>query len=154
MKPPAEVKAQLLAHYATREPSRFLQIDCHTNRCGSVCDSCDDDGYDADGDCMDRCVTEELMAGAPVRILISEATTTSAAIRLLDKAAAILREEPGVVEQSLFPPPPAPAYTERELDILEAIAENVAARDHISFDRALAEVKELAEKGYRKERPF
>jgi hypothetical protein len=158
MKPPAEVKAQLLAHYATKEPSRFVQIDCHTNRTGSGLEDLFEpweDAYDEDGDQIGAWSTTELMHGAPVRVFIRPETSAATAVRVLDKVVAWLRRRPSLIAELVGPPPPpAPDYTGRELNILEAIAENVAARDHISFERALVEVKELAEKGYRKECPF
>ena len=75
-----KVKAQLLAHYATRPPRLFLQLDGFANA--------PEDDYikpDADGDVLFCSATVDLMYGASVRVLINPSEPKETVIRVLRK---------------------------------------------------------------------
>jgi hypothetical protein len=76
-----------LAHYATREPKHFLQLDGHYLPRNSG------DGLhvDADGDALTSTATVELMQGATVRVLIPHDADPKAAVRQLKKLAKWLK---------------------------------------------------------------
>ena len=69
-------KAKLLAHYATREPKHFVQVDSFSPASGTF----------HMGD------TTELMLGSAVRILIDPATNYAEAAVFLKQAAILLRQ--------------------------------------------------------------
>jgi hypothetical protein len=78
-------KAELLARYAEKIPCRFAQFDVFTNQGGG------DDVMrpDDDGDCLFSGLTTELMTGLyAVRVLVTEGTPTSEALRALQKITA------------------------------------------------------------------
>ncbi len=73
-------KAEQLAHYATREPKSFLQIDLWRNGDGVV-------GHDENGQGMTFDMTTELMQGSDARILIPHDVPPREVAVLLRKAA-------------------------------------------------------------------
>jgi hypothetical protein len=78
---PVPTKAELLDHYATREPTRFLQFDAFANVGPDTIVR-----PDQDGDSLFRTETFELMTGLPaVRVLITPGTSKEKALQLLDK---------------------------------------------------------------------
>ena len=86
--------AKKLAHYATRDPKRFLQMD------GFQVKGDGDDIMrpDKDGDCLFSIGTTELMAGATVRVLIPEETDPKVAIRHLKKFTKWLKKSPDLMD--------------------------------------------------------
>jgi hypothetical protein len=80
-------KDALLAHYSTKTPNRFRQIDGFANWHNDTFNK------DGDGYVVMSSETQELMRGASVRVLIPFETTQS-------DAAALLRKILGVVDQS------------------------------------------------------
>jgi len=93
-------KAELLAHYAHRRPTRFVQYDGFVNRADSLCDS-------GDGDAVFWGDTWELMNGSSVRVLIHPDTAPADAVRLLHKMASTVERNSAVFLAS--PAPAAPA---------------------------------------------
>lgn len=83
-----------LAHYAAREPKKFLQID------GFYLPEGGDDFLhpDKDGDYMHGSATVELMHGTDVRVLIPYETNAKVAARQLKKMAKWLNRNPGLIE--------------------------------------------------------
>lgn len=83
-----------LAHYASLEPKRFLQLDGHYIPNGG------DDGFhpDEDGDDYHASSTVELMEGATVRVLIPFDTDVMVAVRQLKKIAKWLKKRPELIE--------------------------------------------------------
>jgi hypothetical protein len=70
-----------LAHYASRPPTHFRQIDGHLHPDAIM-------GPDADGHSVNGSLTVELMAGADVRVLVPLTTSKADAVTLLRKAIA------------------------------------------------------------------
>ena len=69
-------KAERIAHYMSRAPKEFIQLDAFIN----------DTQGDENGDNMFKGRTAELMSGAPaVRILITEGTERADVLRVLGK---------------------------------------------------------------------
>ena len=86
--------SEKLAHYALREPKRFLQLDGHYVPGGF------DDviPVDEDGDAVTAQGTVELMHGATVRILIPHGTSPSVAARQLKKLTKWLKRNPQMMD--------------------------------------------------------
>lgn len=77
-------KQELLAHYATRDPQGFYQLDGFHDDNPSRTDVIT---HDADGDAVIAGVTYELMTGVyAVRVLVTAGTSEADALRLLKKA--------------------------------------------------------------------
>ena len=77
----AKTKAELLAHYATREPTKFVQID------GWSPDQCDGVITDCGGYGLTGCITHELMTGNPrVRVLVVPGTDPDLVLKILVNA--------------------------------------------------------------------
>jgi hypothetical protein len=84
-----KTKGECLEHYASREPTGFLQLDGFDG-----VPQYDTTRPDEDGDCLYAIGTTELMTGAPaVRILIGT-TNHAAAIQLLKKLTAWFERHP------------------------------------------------------------
>lgn len=89
-----------LAHYATREPKAFTQLDGHYCPEGG-------DGLlapDTDGDALTAQATCELMYGAYVRVLIPRDATPMIAARQLRKLAEWLERDGGRVHNEVHEP--------------------------------------------------
>ncbi len=83
-----------LAHYASREPKHFLQLDGHyMPRGGDDVMSPDDDG-----DAVTAGGTVELMYGATVRVLIPHDGDVMVAARQLKKLAKWLKRKPDLLK--------------------------------------------------------
>ena len=97
-----------LAHYASREPKHFLQLDGHHVPLGY------DDlmRVDEDGDAVTAQGTVELMHGATVRILIPYGTDPRLAVRQLRKLAKWLELNPQLMNYA------QPKFAPTEEDIL------------------------------------
>jgi hypothetical protein len=93
-----------LAHYAAREPKKFLQID------GFYLPEGGDDFLhpDKDGDYMHGTETVELMRGTDVRVLIPYETNAKVAARQLKKMAKWLKRRPDLMEFAKPDPEPKP----------------------------------------------
>ena len=77
----ATLKGDLLAHYATKEPTAFYQYDVFTH-----CEGDSEMGPDEDGDSCMSCATYELMSGGPaVRVLVTAGTPGGDVVRALKK---------------------------------------------------------------------
>jgi hypothetical protein len=87
-------KVELLEHYATREPKRFIQYDAHDLRGGGADDVM---RPDEDGMCLMRGGSWELMHGCAVRVLIEPGTTKERAALSLRKIAEWI-ESPGLLD--------------------------------------------------------
>lgn len=83
-----------LAHYSSREPKHFLQLDGHYLPRGG------DDVLrpDSDGDAVSAAGTVELMYGATVRVLIPHDADVLVAARQLKKLAKWLKRKPSLLE--------------------------------------------------------
>ncbi len=95
--------ANKLAHYASRKPKHFLQLDGYYMPDGDDMHCPDDDGdaVVADG-------TVELMNGADVRVLIPHDGDVLVAVRQLKKIAKWLKREPSLFD--LAKPREYPVY--------------------------------------------
>ena len=83
-----------LAHYASREPKHFLQLDGNYLPRGGddmMRPDCDGDAFIADG-------TVELMHGATVRVLIPHDGNVLVAVRQLKKLAKWLKRDPSLFD--------------------------------------------------------
>ena len=100
-----------LAHYASREPKKFLQID------GFYLPEGGDDFLrpDKDGDCMHGTATIELMQGTYVRVLIPYETNAKVAARQLKKMTKWLKKRPDLME--LAKPDPEPKSEEYDIEL-------------------------------------
>jgi hypothetical protein len=83
-----------LAHYATREPKLFLQMDGHYMPRGGD----DQMRPDGDGDAVTANGTFELMHGATVRVLIPGDSDPIVAARQLKKLAKWLKSKPSLLD--------------------------------------------------------
>ncbi len=83
-----------LAHYASREPKHFLQLD------GNYLPRGGDDEMrpDCDGDAVSAGGTVELMYGATVRVLIPHDGDVLVAVRQLKKLAKWLKRNPSLFD--------------------------------------------------------
>lgn len=82
-----ETKAELLEHYATKEPKEFYRVDgFYSPESLGVDPLYHAVPHDSDGDCIMSGERTELMTGAwAVRVLIPESTSKETAIRILEK---------------------------------------------------------------------
>ena len=83
-----------LAHYASREPKYFLQLDGHYLPRGGD----DEMRPDCDGDAVSASGTVELMYGATVRVLIPHDGDVLVAVRQLKKLAKWLKRDPSLFD--------------------------------------------------------
>ena len=92
-------QAELLESYSTHLPNRFLQLDGHSGDYSGYFDNNNRNGH------VWVTETNELMAGADVRVLIRPETTQVEALRLLDAIREIVRVHfgPGPVCETLAP---------------------------------------------------
>lgn len=84
-----------LAHYASRDPKNFMQMDGRYIQKGSG------DDYtrpDKDGDALNVESTIELMHGSSVRVLIPYDTDVKVAVRQMKKLAKWLKRRPDLLE--------------------------------------------------------
>ena len=92
--------SEKLAHYASKEPKHFLQMDGYY-----VPEVYDELVYpDLEGDAFTAQGTVELMNGATVRILIPSNTDPTVAARQIKKMAKWLRKKPSLIEFSKSAP--------------------------------------------------
>ena len=83
-----------LAHYASREPKQFLQMDGHYMPRGGD----DQMRPDGDGDAVTAFGTVELMYGATVRVLIPHDSDPIVAARQLKKLSKWLKSKPSLLD--------------------------------------------------------
>lgn len=87
-------KVELLRHYATKEPTLFLQVDGFNPSTGAL-----DDLQDPDGDEIISWRKRELMTGPnAVRVLVKPDANPATVVRILGKVADWIEREPEMLD--------------------------------------------------------